>query len=211
MQSFYGHRPETPSGRKIERVIDAAKRLFLDHGFSATSMDAVAKRAAVSKATLYAYFPSKKNLFASLIETECQTMMQELPVLGLDKGLETALRSFARQYVGMFLDRRHLTVCRILVNESSQFPELCRLFYESGPNATIRRLAGMLEEAKAQALLDFDDSILAATQFLSLIRGEIPLRTVLCMNDIDETSIDADIESGLKLFLKVHQPTSSRA
>jgi AcrR family transcriptional regulator len=203
------HTLEPPTGRKIEQVIEAAKRLFLDRGFAATSMDAIAKRAAVSKATLYAYFPSKRILFGSLIETECQSMNQELPLLSLDKGLETVLRSFARQYVRLFLDRQDLAVHRIIVNESSQFPELCRLFYESGPRATIERLAGLLDEAKAKGLLDFKDSTVAATQFLSLIRGELPLLTMLCMNDADAKSIEADIDAGLKLFLKAYYPAKS--
>jgi TetR/AcrR family transcriptional regulator, mexJK operon transcriptional repressor len=44
----------------MDIVIRAAWQLFLEQGFSATSMDAVAKAAGVSKATLYAYFPSRR-------------------------------------------------------------------------------------------------------------------------------------------------------
>ncbi len=60
-----------PVGRKMAQVNEAAHRLFLEHGFAATSMDAVAREAGVSKATLYSYFPSKEALFAHLIADEC--------------------------------------------------------------------------------------------------------------------------------------------
>ena len=46
-------------------------------------------------------------------------------------------------------------------------------------SASSRRLAGLLDEAKAKGWLEFEDSITAATQFLSLVRGERPLLTVL--------------------------------
>jgi TetR/AcrR family transcriptional repressor of mexJK operon len=70
----------------------------------------------------------------------------------------------------------------------------------------IKRLAQFLDEAKAKGLLEFDDSIMTATQFLSLVRGEHPLRTVLGMGDTNEQTLDLEIESGLALFLKACRP-----
>ncbi|WP_368507433.1 TetR/AcrR family transcriptional regulator C-terminal domain-containing protein [Bradyrhizobium lupini] len=68
---------------------------------------------------------------------------------------------------------------RIIANESGRFPALARLFYESGPEATIRRLSQFLEDARAAKLLEFGDSTEAAKQFQSLVRGELPLLIVL--------------------------------
>jgi hypothetical protein len=82
--------------------------------------------------------------------------------------------------------------------------------YESGPRATIRRLAQFLDEAKAKGLLEFEDSMMTATQFLSLVRGELPLRTVLGIADVDEQTIDLEIEAGLALFLKACRPAALR-
>ena len=45
-------------------ILDAARRLFLEHGYAVTSMDVVAQLAGVSKATVYARFESKEQLFA---------------------------------------------------------------------------------------------------------------------------------------------------
>jgi len=200
--------PQALVGRKVETVTSAARALFLDQGFSATSMDAIAGAAGVSKATLYAYFPSKEALFASLIMAECDSLQRHLPLLDLSDGLYTALRKFAHQYVRVFIERKDVIVVRIIANESSRFPELGRLFYESGPLAMIRRLARFLDEAKANGLLEFDDSIMTATQFLSLVRGEHPLRTVLGIGDANEQTLDLEIESGLALFLRACRPAA---
>lgn len=203
--------PPVPAGRKMETVTRAARALFLDQGFSATSMDAIARTAGVSKATLYAYFPNKEALFASLIMAECEGLEHDLPLPNLSAGLYPALQQFARQYARVFIERKDVVFVRTIANESGRFPELGRLFYESGPLATIRRLAKFLDEAKARGLLEFEDSVMAATQFLSLIRGERPLRTVLGISDANEQTLDLEIESGLKLFLKACQPAASRS
>lgn len=199
-------RSSAPAGRKLGTVTRTAQQLFLAQGFSATSMDAIAKAAGVSKATLYAYFPSKEALFASLIIAECEDLARALPVPDLSEGLYPALRNFAREYARVFVRSKDISLVRIMANESGRFPELGRVFYESGPLATIRRLAHFLDEAKAKGLLEFEDSIMAATQFLSLIRGERPLLTVLGIADTDQNAFDREIESGLQLFLKACRP-----
>ncbi len=197
-----------PAGRKVETVTRVARELFLDHGFSATSMDAIAKAASVSKATLYAYFPSKEALFAFLVMAECESLERDLPLPDLSQGLHAALRNFATQYLRVFIRRKDVAFVRTIANESGRFPELCRIFYQSGPGATIRRLAQFLEEARARGLLEFEDSITAATQFLSLVRGELPLRIVLGIANANEHMSDQEIESGLNLFLRACRPTT---
>lgn len=193
-------------GRKADIVGRAAWQLFLEHGFSATSMDAVAKAAGVSKATLYSYFPSKEALFAALITAECEDLQRDLPLPDLSRGLEDALREFARQYLIVFIKRKDVAFVRIIANESGRFPQLGRLFYESGPMATIRRLAQFLDEARRAKLLEFDDPMDAAKQFLSLVRGELPLRVVLGLADVTEEAIDREMETGLTFFLRACQP-----
>jgi TetR/AcrR family transcriptional regulator, mexJK operon transcriptional repressor len=199
-------RPAAITRRKLETVTRAAWQLFLDHGFSATSMDAIAKTAGVSKATLYAYFPSKEALFASLIVAECEDLERNLPLPDLSAGLQHGLREFARQYLQLFITRKDFAFVRIIANESGRFPDLGRLFFDSGPVARTRRLAQFLEKAKAQGLLEFDDAVETAGQFLSLVRGELPLRVVLGLTDIPEETIDRQIDAGLKFFLKACRP-----
>lgn len=52
-----------------DAVIDAARELFIQHGMSGTSVDAIAKRAGVAKGTVYLYFPSKEHIVTA-IETQ---------------------------------------------------------------------------------------------------------------------------------------------
>ena len=63
---------EVPAGGKAESILAAAKRTFLAAGFGAVSMDSIAREARVSKATVYAHFGSKEELFGAVIERECE-------------------------------------------------------------------------------------------------------------------------------------------
>ena len=52
---------------KAAQVMEAGSKLFTEHGFGAVSMDQVAKTAGVSKATVYAHFQSKEQLFVAIV------------------------------------------------------------------------------------------------------------------------------------------------
>src|ERR1700753_3833872 len=56
---------------KTEKIVEAASQLFLEQGYGAVSMDQIARDAGVSKATVYAHFESKENLFAAIIQDGC--------------------------------------------------------------------------------------------------------------------------------------------
>lgn len=56
-----------------ERILSAATRLFCNHGFAATGIDAVVAEAGTAKATLYKHFTSKEELIAAVLEAEGAT------------------------------------------------------------------------------------------------------------------------------------------
>jgi len=75
-------------------VLKAALRLFLEQGFGATSMDAIAREAGVSKATLYAHVKSKEELFAAITATcaeQLESLAHELALLSTMSGNDESL------------------------------------------------------------------------------------------------------------------------
>ena len=52
---------------KREQILSGARKVFLREGFAATSTDVIAREAGVSKRTLYAYYPSKEELFGDVL------------------------------------------------------------------------------------------------------------------------------------------------
>ena len=62
--------------RRRPLVLDAALRLFVEHGYGATSMQAIADAAGVTKPVVYECYPSKEKLFKALLEREEQRLFQ---------------------------------------------------------------------------------------------------------------------------------------
>src|SRR5438477_17812 len=93
----------TPRGRPRSQkahkaVLDAAAELLLDQGLTAVSMDAVAKRAGVSKATIYRWWPTKETLALDALYTEWDTTPTHPRDTGSLRGdLLALLRPWARR------------------------------------------------------------------------------------------------------------------
>src|SRR5262245_33864929 len=65
-------RKERQAVGKAESILAAAKQSFLAAGFGAVSMDTIAREAGVSKATVYAHFSGKEELFGAVVGRECE-------------------------------------------------------------------------------------------------------------------------------------------
>lgn len=92
--------------RSRGEILDAARRVLLRKGIAATTLDAVAREAGLSKAALYYYFPSKDALFFELVFGTLQSHAQAVhdAVEDVDSGGD-ALRAIVRESVGAFAPR----------------------------------------------------------------------------------------------------------
>jgi len=203
--------PEHPGGRKETQIIKAARNEFLRQGFADTSMEAIARAANVSKATLYAYFPSKEALFTYLIENECEEKRILFAPPPLEDGVEAALCALGMKFVAHFLAKDETTFFQTMSSERVRFPELCRLFFNTGQKKVIDIVAAFLEEGKAKGLLSFDDGHLAANQFLNLVLCDLPMRVALGLDLPDEEEAQRVMESGVATFLRAFQRMPSKS
>jgi AcrR family transcriptional regulator len=186
---------------KAGRILAAAHALFLRHGYGETSMDAIARHAVVSKATLYSHFDSKAALFAALIVTECRHLSDAISRRDLDEpDIRSTLLAVAHDFNNLLCSGDGLTMYRIVVAEAPRFPELGRIFYDSGPTVMIDRIAAILRRAADRGLLEIHDPRIAAVQFISLVRGEMHLARVLDLPKASKNPTDY-IEASVDLFL----------
>ncbi|MXP64537.1 TetR/AcrR family transcriptional regulator [Roseomonas sp. M0104] len=177
------HAAEAPEfSPKRRAIVDAAAALFMAEGFGAVSMDAVARAAQVSKATLYAHFPGKEALFLEIIGSNCRKMQAMMDVALSASGLtlEGALTELGQQWLRFLLRREVRALHRVVIGEGVRFPHLARDFYAGGPQSVRRWLAGWLASQQQAGQLQADiDLLLVAEQFLSLLRGDLFLRATL--------------------------------
>ena len=125
---------EIKKGRKFDQVLAGARDVFMAVGFEGASVDDIARKAGVSKATLYSYFPDKRILFMEVAKIECNRQAdQALYELDLNAPMREILGQITAEIVSFFTSSFAQRIFRICVGESERFPEIGRQFYESGP------------------------------------------------------------------------------
>jgi TetR/AcrR family transcriptional regulator, mexJK operon transcriptional repressor len=190
---------------KHQLVLDAAASLFMAHGYGAVSMDAIARAAGVSKATLYAHFSSKDQLFATIIGDACQQKIalgELLPTNATD--VRAALTAFGGGLLRFFLEDRALAIHRVVIGESTRFPELGRAFYDNGPAALFRTFGAWLTEQTEAGRLAVTDSIMASEQFVGMLRTSLFLRASVGLTPPTDAEIDATVKAAVTTFLKAY-------
>jgi len=193
---------------KAQDVLEAAHELFMAKGYEAASMDAVAKAAGVSKATVYAHFNSKDELFAAIVARMCGQLTREIKaVIEAGLPLRQALLGIGGRFLEVLTDPRRVRMFRMVMGEVDRFPELGRVFYRSGPLVMQDCLAGYLEQAGAAGGLTIPDAGLAARQFLSLIKADLHLRCLFDVGLVTPASErDRQVTAAVDMFLKAYGP-----
>ncbi|MFJ4670063.1 TetR/AcrR family transcriptional regulator [Kitasatospora purpeofusca] len=96
-------------------VLDAAARLFAEHGVEAVSMDQVAAAAGVGKGTLFRRFGDKSGLAAALLDTRERVLQEAVlhgpPPLGPGAPADERLAAFLNAYFDYLLE--HLALVRM--------------------------------------------------------------------------------------------------
>ena len=85
--------PVSEASPKCAAILAAAARLFMARGYATVSMDAVAKEAGVSKATLYAHFTGKEALFGFFVGQTMKAMQGKANPGVVNERLKSKLNS----------------------------------------------------------------------------------------------------------------------
>jgi TetR/AcrR family transcriptional regulator, mexJK operon transcriptional repressor len=157
----------TPLGNR-ERLLEAAKEVFLEHGYGA-SVDMVVQRAGVARQTFYNHFHNKEALFADAMRHCVSEVMGLLD--GHSGDVRVTLLEFARAYRQRVLSPQSIAKFRIITAQAQRFPELTGEDYAQGLGKMLKRLAEFLRAAMDEGRLRRDDPDFAAEMLLSMLAG----------------------------------------
>jgi AcrR family transcriptional regulator len=188
---------------KRERVVAAASKLFLDEGYGATGMDAIAKEADVSKATVYSYYDDKASLFADVMARMCEEIGGHRQIEDLvGASPEDSLRAITTLGLQRVLESVQRRIFQRVVAESREFPELGKKFWEAGPARFEGLLARYLEGATRQGLLHVDDPARVAARLVGQITGLYLLPLLAGVrNRPSEAEIRRDVDAVVAGFM----------
>src|SRR5215468_12403383 len=121
-------------------------------------MDTIAREASVSKATVYAHFGSKEELFGAVIGRECERYFASFSAGELDpRDVRASLTVLGRRFLELILSPDAIALHRIIVGEVTRFPTLGEVFWGAGPERQRVQIEAFLESAVALGKLYISD------------------------------------------------------
>jgi AcrR family transcriptional regulator len=162
-------------------LLQAALELFVAKGFAATRSEEVAARAAVSKGTLYRYFPSKAELFKAVVRQNLSTLIAEGQQLAdrFEGPSDELLRRLLRSWWTRFGSTAAGGIFKIIVAEVRNFPELAQFYVDEVQVPADRLIAGTLQRAirrgefRAVPVAEATLALIAPMLFLALHRHSV--------------------------------------
>ena len=207
--------PAAPNGpgrpkdlAKRQAILDAAKILFLTHGYANTSMDAVASAAGVSKLTVYSHFNDKETLFSAAVVAKCE---EQLPPLffELPEGIavEHVLLNIARGFHQLINSEESVNLHRLIMALGSQDPNLSLIFFQAGPERMVQGMERLLTRIHETGALNIDLPRNAAEHFFCLIKGAGNFRLLYgCGEPLSEEASERHIQEVVALFMRAYRP-----
>jgi AcrR family transcriptional regulator len=146
------------------QILDAALDVFAERGVAAARLEDIAKRAGLSKGTIYLYFPNKEALFREVIR---QTVVSQIESgeRDFEKATTSATVSLERHMRGYWLfirSPKFAPIFRLIHAELSQHPDLARFYAEEVVTRGHRLLASIIRRGIEQGEFRDVDPLVAA-------------------------------------------------
>ena len=197
-------RPSKADAEQLaHRIVDAASDLFFTLGYGATTIEAVAQRAGISKRTFYHRFENKSALFGAVVHRTIERLRPPANVrLIRGNNLAEVLHGLAMLILHAALSPPAIALHRLIIGESGRFPDLATAVANEGASEEgVRLIAGLLDRATQAGKLAIDNSTFAAEQFLHMLVAGPQRRAMGIGVPMSPAEIDAWVSNVVNLFL----------
>lgn len=131
-------------------ICAAALEVFAEKGFAAAKLDEIARRAGVSKGTLYLYFKDKEDLFRAVVRSAIAPDIDA--ITSAMSAVQAPFADVVLMLLAAFAEREARlpigAVAKMVVGESRNFPELARVWHDEVASRAIGAIASFIERAQ---------------------------------------------------------------
>jgi AcrR family transcriptional regulator len=197
------------------QIIDAALEIFGERGLASARLEDIAKRAGLSKGTIYLYFPNKEELFREVVRqtivAQIERAEREVAASSTLTATESLVR-FVRGYWGFLRTSGFGALFRLVHGELTNFPDLARFYGREVIERALRLITGILERGMQAGEFRRMDPLLAARML-----GPIVMIHAVWCNHRDLFKMTANrtdeqvLDEVLSFYLNAMRPTDPPA
>ena len=183
-------------------IIEAALDLFVANGFNATRLDDVARRAGVSKGTLYLYFSSKEDLFRAVV--------QEVIVPEVEKAEKHAsefvgsqselIKTLIINWWNVVGKTRLASIPKLMVSEAANFPELAEFYVKNVVARARNLLSNAITKGVQQGEFIEVDPVCTTRLLLAPLVFAVIWEKSLASYDAENYDINTYVDTHIKLI-----------
>lgn len=205
----FGRPPKELAGEVDERVLDAARKIFLERGFEGASLDEIAQAARSGKQTIYSRFRNKRELFTAVVTRDVAShIAQSGSTVPIGATIEERFVSAGTFMLQGVLEPGRIGLMRLAIAETHRFPDLAstvsRTAHQLSTDVAARLLDDMTQSNELGTLPAFAPERLATTArfFLNLVVVPILMRSLFEKNlDALRREIPSHVARNVAFFL----------
>lgn len=163
---------------KTEAILDAAVQVIGERGLAAP-MEAIARRAGVSKQTVYNHYGSKAELMRALMSRRVEAITAPLRDPDAAGNPAQALEAYARSMLETVVTNKSYSMMRVIMMGAGEMPDVAQEVFEAGPRAARRQLAEFLRLETELGRLKVENFDQAAEFFSGMVMGHSQMRSML--------------------------------
>jgi TetR/AcrR family transcriptional regulator, mexJK operon transcriptional repressor len=191
---------------KSEAILDAASDVLGERGLLA-SIEAIARRAGVSKQTIYNQFGCKTALIEALVARRVSLITAPLRMPGAAEQPIETLTALAQTLIAIVSNTRAYSLIRVTVQGAGAMPELAKAVFEAGPLTTRALIADFLATETQAGRMAVDDTMQAAELFAGMCSGHRQFRALLGLEvSADPAQISHLARTVAERFFRAYAP-----
>lgn len=191
-------------------ILEAARRLFLEHGYVSTGMETVAEVAGVGIKTVYRHFENKEALFLAVVAHAC-ALFTRPGALSTEawrsRSPKEALHLSGYNYLAHVLKPEEVALYRVVLHDARTLSKVHAQYYAGIILVPSQNVIAYLEHQHAIGALHVPDPA-ASTEFLcAILKAGLFESMLFGVRDIiPDAEVDARAASCAELFVRLHAP-----
>ncbi|HTE47322.1 MAG TPA: TetR/AcrR family transcriptional regulator [Gemmatimonadaceae bacterium] len=197
-----------------KQILKAALAVFGENGLAASRLDDVAKRAGLSKGTIYLYFPNKEELFREVVRHTIISQLEatEERVAAMTGSATEVLTEFMRAYWKFIRSTDFAPLFRLIHAELLNFPDLARFYGEEVVSRGQRLIAGIIVRGMEAGEFRQVDPLVAARMLSApFVMHGLWCKHRECFASVAKKTDDQVLEELMQFYFYAIQPCASHS